>query len=106
MPAVTVSDYGGIAGQPLGASGKSPQKLVFGTFNPGTYATSGVALTGLTNRFTVFGGVLFVPHAANDFIYNSSTGKVLAYVKATGAEVANSTDLSAITLQFIAWGTV
>ena len=104
MPAATIVDYGGLAGQPLYATGKAPKKLVFGTWSPGTYATSGVAITGVDKALSKLDGILFVAVPLYDLVYNTSTKLVLAYVKSTGAEVAAAFDLSAVTAQFIAFG--
>jgi hypothetical protein len=102
MPAVVVSDYGGTAGQPVGASGHSPVKLVMGTWNPGVYATGGVTMTGLGAFFPRgVGAVFFMTHPTVDFVWSTTT--VQAIVKATGVQVANGVDLSGA-ITFVAVG--
>lgn len=81
------------------------------TAAPGTsdYPTGGYAITPANVGQRVIKGVLAIGQSganANQFIWIPATGKLMAVVMSTGAELANASDLAGLTLtlQFICFG--
>lgn len=82
------------------------KRIVTGTLNVGTYATSGVATTAADFGMSTLDGILFMQDGkVRTYMYDKTAGKILAITIVNGAEVANSTDLSADRPPFIAIGT-
>lgn len=116
--ALTVTNHAGtgpgIAGtRPMyAASGGRGLKVVTGTIAfDASYPTGGEASTAISGHFTELLGVIFESKSGYTFEYNYDDNKVLAYWVDTStdgaaqAEVADTTDLSAVTdVRFFAWG--
>lgn len=104
----------GIAGtRPVyAASGGRGLKIVTGTVAfDSSYPTGGEATTDISGHFTELLGVFFESKSGYTFSYDYTNNKVLAYWVdttvdgAAQAQVANTTDLSAVTgVRFFAWG--
>lgn len=80
-------------------------KVVILDGNLGAYATNGVAITPAQFGLAEFTSVRITPKAAANillysFEYVWSTGKVVGLTNADGAEIANATDLSGVSLRF------
>lgn len=86
------------------ASGGRGLKFVTGTVAfDASYPTGGEATTDISGHFTELLGVVFEAKGGRTFAYNYADNKVLAY--AGSSEVADTTDLSAVTgVRFLAWG--
>lgn len=89
---------------------KANQFITVHDVNLGTYTTGGVSvapgdlgLSKIDSAIVKFKTSSTVAVTMGALVYNISTGKVLAY-GTTNAEVANSSDLSAITVRIIAFG--
>lgn len=63
----------------------------------GTYATGGdtLAASDVPSRIERIKDIKIEETAANSYLWDQANGKVLAYVKTTGIEVANGVDLTA-----------
>lgn len=103
---------GGSRTQPTFANNKGPMKFVTGTFAfDSSYPTGGEAFTELADKFATLQGVVFESKGGYTFTFDYTNEKVLAYWVdttvdgAAQAQVANTTDLSAVTgVRFLAWG--
>lgn len=104
-----------IDAQPAGRVVAGNQKVRRGTLTLGTYATSGVAVTGAQcELYGTLQELKVFPSAGYIFEWLPATGKVLAYDQkdpaASGGadialpEVGNSVDLAAVTPRFEARG--
>ena len=77
--------------------------VVHFTITMGTYATGGESLNLLTYLgLSKIDSVHFESDATRRYSYDRTNAKVLAWTAA--AEVANATDLSAVTVRGVAWG--
>ncbi len=101
---------GSLQSNSLKTYGRDNVILVPGVFAyDAVYAAGGEAIDDWLDEsfFPVNGkpeGVLIQNVAGYNFVYNKATGKILAYVTNTGVEVADGVDLTALSLQFLAWG--
>lgn len=81
------------------------KRVVQGTLNIGVYATSGIATTAADFGLTTLDLILFARDGkVREYAYDKTAGKILAFTVINGAEVANSTDLSADRPPFMAIG--
>jgi hypothetical protein len=84
----------------------SPVDIKIFRGNLGVYATGGVAIAPSDVGFRAILAVVVV--GGNDltrrYAYDPANNKVMCITTSTGAELANSTDITAITLDFIVFG--
>jgi hypothetical protein len=73
-----------------------------GTVNLGAYATSGVAFAPVVGKSLL--RMSIADSAADEYVYDTVNQKILAYVRTTGVEVADTTDLSAVTVNWESLG--
>lgn len=73
-----------------------------GTLNMGTYATSGIAFAPVAGKTILKMNI--EDSTLNFFQYDYTNSLVLAYVKTTGAQVADTTDLSAVVVNWESLG--
>lgn len=102
MGTKTVDASGGGIGRVSGF-GSTPLKLLTGSFTfSDSYATGGEAFD-VTEYFSELKGVIVSPAGGRTFTYDATNKKILAYSAAT-TQVTAETDLSAVTVTWIAFG--
>ena len=108
-----VGTVGAARTAPVFANSKKPLKIVTGTIAfDNSYPTGGEATTAISAKFATLQGVIFESKSGYVFEYDYTNNKVKAMWgdnnnAADGplVEVANTTDLSAVTgVRFFAWG--
>lgn len=99
-------------GAPVFSPSQRPMRVVTGQIDlDNSYPTGGEAVTSIADKFSEVLGVFIAPKAGYVFEYDYINEKVIAYWVDTTvdgaamAQVANTTDLSAVTdIRFFAWG--
>lgn len=90
----------------LTTSSVGNQKGRFGTITfDASYPTGGEAITPATFGLTFLNHLVITDNAGADVVaWDRTNAKLVAYVRTTGVEVADTTDLSALVISVLALG--
>lgn len=108
MATVTLNakETGKASSSPLWAFGDRNLTLLTGTFAfDSSYPTGGESITDIYDMFRSCNGVIFQGSDGTRLFAVDHTNKKVKAFSALGTEVANATDLSAVTgIRWLAWG--